>query len=274
VYFKVISRAGNEYVLNKLFRVRIDALKPDIEIIGYKVGGGDFGPNKPADITNQDITVYFTILHGSSGVSVSDVTVAGSASLFKPLDFEWDGGDVYCYKFEGNESITVWARSGAGLQSEAAVLFVDNINKVPPVIYGVTKNGEISFIDQPVHILNRNITIDIGNLANLKNVTVYRNNQEIDIFDPVTGKAVFSKNGAYRIVVTDLAGNDEVAQFYIQKPNLGVIISMPVMGAIILAAFVFLSFITAKRGKALKRLTVNTAYDDSKVGFMMMKVIK
>jgi len=270
VFFKAISVAGNEYVTDRLYRVKIDAVTPEVEIIRYRVGDGDLKQDKPAAMTKENITVYFKILHG-----FSDVVVTGSASLSVAVDFEGEDGNIYYYDFKENGVITVLARSGAGLTSEPFEISVSNINNIPPNIHGSMSDEELTFNNGSVRTFSKPVTIVIENISNLT-VEVYDDNDKvvhID-FNPVTGEAVFNKNGGYRIVVTDAVGNGNVAQFFIKKPNLGLIISLPAVGAAILAGFSFLLFITVKRGNALKRLIANTTLSDDKVDFMMMKVIK
>jgi hypothetical protein len=271
-YFRAQSGAGKISTFTT-YTVKLDKTPPVLEYYGYHFGIGEIINENITEtlMTNKDITVYFKTTASISPASLS-MTFGQLALSDVSMNFPelTNRERIYSCVFTQNAFIALHAVGAGGNQSEPLEIDIVNINKQPPVLKGTIDGADYTENQLAGRAFDKNVSIFVENIDALT-VKVYDSKGKETNVKFESGKAVFNKNGSYRVVLTDTAGNITELAFTVKKPNYALLITLPIAGTLLLGALSFLVFINLRNKKAIARLIAKAGTNDDVGQFVLYK---
>jgi hypothetical protein len=291
-YFRAVSRVGNIWTNGSGHIVRIDKVEPALDIYAYRIGDGPIIFNTseafvlPAAPTNQNIIVFVKSTRSISGLTpgssvtggllneLSDVTntfLLMAEDDLLPLGAELtDFNRVFSFTFDRNGALTMWAIGGSGVRTdEDLTIEFGNISKIPPTIIGRVNDVEVVINGM---MFDRNVVVFVPGYDGMR-VEVWAEGESVTM-EFVNGQTEFTRNGVYRVRVTDAWGNWTEVTFTVNKPNYILIVCLSVAGAALVFGLIWFLLASIRNKKALNRLIANAGSNDQAGEFVLYKKAK
>ncbi|MDR2266169.1 MAG: hypothetical protein LBE09_01105 [Christensenellaceae bacterium] len=253
ISFRAISGSGLIYNFSpdpedaNKFKTCVDSIVPHLSLTPKETP-------EPGKVTNVHIVLTVNLDAGLSGATLY-FGIEGEP----PIPHSAETITIYqpgLYSF--------YAVSGAGLSTETLTYNANYLDVEKPTIQGATDGS----------FYNGDVTLSISDAAGIARLSVVRNGKDEAASLDDMNIIRFTKNGTYYITVEDSAGNIAVMFFEIDRPNIGLIVSLTLLSVAVAAAFIWLVLSNMKKAASIRRLVGNSTTTDADNKFLMFKRIR